>query len=289
MASAREIRSKITSIKNTQKITRAMEMVAASKMRKAQHRMLATRPYAEKINTVIGHLAKSHPEFHHLYLEQRPIKRAGFIVISSDRGLCGSLNINLLKNVLHKNQTLEIEGSATEFCLLGHKAEAFFKRVGGNIQGVATHLGDTPNLNDLIGIVKLLFDHYENEQIDVLFVAYNEFINTMVQKPRIQQLLPLVPTENGRLDYYWDYIYEPEAREVLTVLLQRYLESQVYHALIENLASEQAARMVAMKNASENAGQIIDDLQLAYNKARQSTITKELADIIAGSEALSEQ
>ncbi len=288
MATAKEIKSKIGSVQNTQKITRAMEMVAASKMRKTQDRMNASRPYAEKMREVISHLAKSHPEYHHLFLDKREEKRAGYIVIGTDRGLCGGLNVNLLK--LMSKELKRCQDSNVEFdlCLIGQKTQAFFKRAGGNVLATASQLGELPTLKTLIGIVKVMFDAYADKSIDALYIAHNDFVNTMTQKPILQQLLPLVPEESGQLDYYWDYIYEPDAKEVLELLLRRYMEAQVYQAVVENIACEQAARMVAMKNASENAGNIIDDLQLAYNKARQASITTELADIIGGSEAISD-
>ena len=289
MSTSREIRSKINSVKSTQKITRAMEMVAASKMRKAQDRMFATRPYALKIRDVIGHLAKSHPEFRHIFFEERPIKRAGIIIVTTDRGLCGSLNVNLLKTSIEQINTWQQQDAEVDLCLLGHKAEAFFKRFGGNIKALATHIGDQPTLKDLIGIVKVMLDAYSEKKLDALHIVYNEFVNTMIQKPKVEQILPLVPDTSDRLDYYWDYIYEPDARDVLNQLLTRYVEAEVYQSVVENIASEQAARMVAMRNASENASQLIDDLQLAYNKARQAAITAELADIIAGAEAISNE
>lgn len=287
MPQAREIRSKIGSVQNTRKITRAMEMVAASKMRKAQERMQAARPYAEKIRAVIGHLAKSHPEYHHIYLAQRPLKRVGYIIVSTDRGLCGSLNTNLFKLALKSILEQEKQGVEVELCLLGQKAESFFKRVGGKITATATHLGDKPAAKDLIGIVKVMFDAYAAQKIDALYMVSTEFINTMRQKPILREVLPIQPSEDtSRVDYYWDYIYEPDAQTVLTLLLNRYVEALVYQAVVENIASEQSARMVAMKNASDNAGSLINDLKLAYNKARQSAITRELADIIGGAEAI---
>jgi F-type H+-transporting ATPase subunit gamma len=287
MPQAREIRSKIGSVQNTRKITRAMEMVAASKMRKAQERMQAARPYAEKIRAVIGHLAKSHPEYHHIYLAQRPLKRVGYIIVSTDRGLCGSLNTNLFKLALKSILEQEKQGIEVELCLLGQKAESFFKRVGGKITATATQLGDKPAAKDLIGIVKVMFDAYAAQKIDALYMVSTEFINTMRQKPILREVLPIQPSaDTSRVDYYWDYIYEPDAQTVLTLLLNRYVEALVYQAVVENIASEQSARMVAMKNASDNAGSLINDLKLAYNKARQSAITRELADIIGGAEAI---
>jgi len=286
MSGAKEIRNKIASIKNTQKITRAMEMVAASKMRKAQDRMFTSRPYAEKIRTVISHLARSHSEYHHPYLRMREVKRVGYILVSSDRGLCGGLNNNLFKSALTHMQQWQSQAIEVDFCLIGSKAEAFFKRFGGRVIGNAVHLGDHPSINELIGIVKVMLDAFDEGKIDALYVVFNHFHNTMMQKPEIEQLLPLQAAAEQSLQHYWDYIYEPEAKELLDLLLKRYIESQVYQAVVENIASEQAARMVAMKSASDNAGDIIKDLQLAYNKARQAAITQELAEIVGGAAAV---
>lgn len=287
MAGAKEIRTKIRSIKNTQKITRAMEMVAASKMRKAQDRMFTSRPYASKIRDVITHLAKANPEYRHPYLIARPIKRAGFIIVSSDRGLCGGLNVNLFKTTVAEMRRWRDQGVELDLCLIGTKAEGFFKRFGGHVLAQANHLGDTPSVTDIIGVVKVMLDAYSAGTIDALYIVYNEFVNTMTQAPQVEQLLPIVPTtEEQQQNHHWDYIYEPDARELLDLLLTRYIESRVYQGLVENLASEQAARMIAMKNASENAGELINELQLAYNKARQAAITQELSEIIAGASAV---
>lgn len=286
MSSAREIRTKIGSIRNTCKITRAMEMVAASKMRKAQDRMTTSRPYANKIRTVIGHLAYGHPEFRHVFLETREIKRAGFILVTSDRGLCGGLNANLLRAAINEVKTLDGQGIEVDFCAIGGKGLSFFKRYGGNIVAEATHLGDAPTVTDLIGIVKVMLDAYEEGKIDALYLLSNEFINTMSQKPEKLQLLPLEPVDDGKLDYRWDYIYEPEAKKVLVTLLTRYIESQVYQGVIENIACEQASRMVAMKSATDNANKLIDDLEMVYNKARQAAITQEIAEIVGGADAV---
>lgn len=286
MAGAKEITTKIRSIKNTQKITRAMEMVAASKMRKAQDRMAVSRPYATKIRKVIGHLASSHTEYHHPYLKVRDIKRAGYMIVTSDRGLCGGLNANLLKTAILTMKEQHENNVDLDLCLIGTKAEAFFKRAGGNVVAKADHLGDAPQVTDLIGIVKVMLTAYDEGTLDSLFIVYNEFVNTMTQKPRVLQLLPIVTTEEKELDHYWDYLYEPEAKKLLDLLLTRYIESQVYQAVVENIACEQAARMVAMKNATENAGDLITNLQLAYNKARQAAITQELAEIVAGAAAV---
>lgn len=286
MAGAKEIRTKIKSIKNTQKITRAMEMVAASKMRRAQERMRATRPYAAKMRNVIGHLALAHPEYSHPYLVERPIKRVGFIVISSDRGLCGGLNVNLFKNMIGAMRQWRDQSVEMDICTVGGKAGMFFKRLGGNVVARITHLGDAPRIADLIGTVKVMLDAYDAGSIDRLYLVYNDFINTMSQKPRVEQLLPIVPSDEVQLKHHWDYIYEPDAKEVLDGLLMRYVESLVYQGLVENIASEQAARMVAMKSASDNAGNLIDELALAYNKARQAAITREISEIVSGAAAV---
>lgn len=286
MAGAKEIRTKIRSIKNTQKITRAMEMVAASKMRKAQERRATSLPYAKKIRDVISHLAKGHPEYRHPYLNVRPIKRVGVIVVSSDRGLCGGLNVNLFKATIAQMRAWKEQNIEIDLCLIGTKAEAFFKRYGGNVVAQADHLGDSPSVMDTIGIVKVMLDAYDKGNLDALYIVYNEFVNTMTQHPQVEQLLPVVAADNEKLDHYWDYIYEPDARQLLDLLLTRYIEARVYQGVVENLASEQAARMIAMKNASENAGELINELQLAYNKARQATITQELSEIIAGASAV---
>lgn len=286
MSGAKEVRTKIRSIKNTQKITRAMEMVAASKKRRAQERRALSHPYASKIRKVIGHLATGHLEYRHPYLDIRPAKRVGYIVISSDRGLCGGLNINLFKATVASMRQWHDQNIDIDLCVIGTKAETFFRRLGGNIVAHATHLGDTPSVADLIGIVKIMLDKYSDGSIDRLFLVYNEFVNTMTQEPTIEQLLPLVPSEDDNLPKYWDYIYEPTAPELLDLLLARYIESQVYQGVMENLACEQAARMIAMKNASDNAGDLINELQLIYNKARQAAITQELSEIVAGAAAV---
>ena len=285
MAGAKEIRTKIKSIKNTQKITRAMEMVAASKMRRAQERMRATRPYAAKMRNVIGHLAHAHPEYKHSYLIERPVKRVGFIVISSDRGLCGGLNVNLFKAMIIAMKQWREQNVEMDICTIGGKAGMFFKRLGGNVVARASHLGDTPRITDIIGTVRVMLDAYDAGRIDRLFVVYNDFINTMAQKPHVDQLLPIAPSGEDQLKHHWDYIYEPDAKEVLDGLLMRYVESLVYQGLVENIASEQAARMVAMKSASDNAGNLIDELALVYNKARQAAITREISEIVTGATA----
>ena len=287
MASGKEIRSKISSVKNTQKITRAMEMVAASKMRRAQDRMQASRPYAEKIQNVIRHLAQAHPEYQHPYLLGREVRKIGYIVVSSDRGLCGGLNTNLFRSLLRDMRSWSDRGVTIEICTIGQKASVFFRRFGGKIVAQATHLGDTPHLEDLIGTVKVMLDGYREENIDRLHLAFNSFVNTMTQQPSIEQLLPVdAGKADEELKHHWDYLYEPEAKEVLNQLLVRYIESLVYQGVVENIACEQAARMVAMKAASDNAEALIDDLQLAYNKARQAAITQELSEIVGGAAAL---
>jgi len=287
MASGKEIRTQIGSVKNTQKITRAMEMVAASKMRKAQDRMVASRPYADKMRKVISHLAHAHAEYKHPYLVERDVKRVGMIIVSSDRGLCGGLNANEFKMALHSIKDWRDQNFEVDACLIGQKAAGFFKRTGVNIVSQTTHLGDAPGVQDLIGAVKVMLDAFDEGKIDRLYFVFNEFVNTMTQKPNVEQLLPV---EAGELDpelrHHWDYLYEPEAEQVLNQLLMRYVESLVYQGVVENIACEQAARMVAMKAASDNAGSLIEELQLAYNKARQAAITQELSEIVAGAAAV---
>jgi len=286
MAGAKEIRTKIKSIQNTQKITRAMEMVAASKMRKAQDRMAAARPYAEKMRNVISHLAHAHPEYRHPFLEEREVCRVGFVVVSSDRGLCGGLNVNLFRATIAEMKKWRDQSIEMDFCTVGGKAIGFFKRVGGNIVAQASHLGDTPHIQDLIGTVKVMLDAYNEGRIDRLYLVYNNFVNSMTQRPVVEQLLPLPPSGEEILAHHWDYIYEPDSKEVLDHLLMRYIESLVYQGVVENIASEMAARMVAMKSASDNAGNLIDELQLAYNKARQAAITQEISEIVGGAAAI---
>lgn len=288
MSTGREIRNKIGSIKKTQKITRAMQLVAASKMRKTQERMMKSRPYAEKMRAVIEHVALSHSEYHHPYFSMREsIKRVGFIVVSTDRGLCGSLNVNLLRTVVGEMKAWKEKGVDSDLCLIGSKSEGFFKRFGANILANANHLGDTPSLTDLIGVVGVMLKAYDEQKLDALYIGYNKFVSAMVQTPTIERLLPLkLPEEKSEVLPYWDYIYEPEAKELLDMLLVRYIESQVYQAVVENIGCEQAARMVAMQSATDNAGELIDELQLAYNKSRQALITREISEIIGGAEAL---
>jgi F-type H+-transporting ATPase subunit gamma len=287
MAVGKEIRKKIKSVQNTQKITRAMEMVAASKMRRAQERMQAARPYAAKIRNVIGHLHNAHPEYHHPFMAERELKRVGLIIVTSDRGLCGGLNTNLLRTTIAAMKEWHDQGVQIEVCTIGAKGFAFCKRVGAHIVSHTSHLGDTPRLEDLIGTVKTMLDSYREGRLDRLNIVYNRFMNTMSQKPMVEQLLPLPATNDDGLKHYWDYLYEPaDAAEVLDDLITRYIETQVYHSAIENLACEQSARMVAMKAASDNAGTLIDDLKLVYNKARQSAITQEISEIVGGAAAV---
>lgn len=265
-----------------------MELVAASKMRKAQLRMSTSRPYSGKIRQVIGHVANSHSEYHHPFLNQREkIKRVGFVIISTDRGLCGGLNINLFKSIVIAMEEWQKKGAGIDVCLIGQKAESFFKRVDANVVAHADHLGDAPSVIDLIGVVKVMLDAYSEEKLDALYLCYNEFINTMSQQPLVTKLLPVeVSKDESSKVGYWDYIYEPGSKILLTELLVRYVETQVYQAVVENTACEQASRMVAMKSATDNAGNLIDELQLAYNKARQAAITQEIAEITAGAEAI---
>lgn len=290
MSSAKEIRNKIKSIKSTQKITKAMEMVAASKMRKAQDRMRAARPYAIKIRNVIAHLAQAQTEYFSPGLIERDIKNVGLIVVSTDRGLCGGLNNNLFKyiiNFLHNFGESSIRNIS--ICTIGNKALQFFRRLDFNIISHSSHIGDSPGVNSALAPVKVLLDAFDNYSIDAIYIAYNEFINTMVQKPKIERLIPIVSkelTNNEHINTRWDYIYEPNAKDLIDLLLRRYTESIVYQSLVENIASEMAARMVAMKSASDNAGALIDELQLVYNKARQASITQELAEIVGGAAAV---
>jgi F-type H+-transporting ATPase subunit gamma len=286
MAGAKEIRTKIKSIQNTQKITKAMEMVAASKMRKAQERMRAARPYAQKIRNVVAHLAHAHPEYKHPFVIEREAKRVGFVIVSTDRGLCGGLNVNLFRAVVSTMDEWRNKGAEIDLATIGTKALGFFKRLGGNIVSEASRLGDAPAVTDLIGAIKVMLDAYEDGKLDRLFLIHNDFINTMIQKPVILQLLPLPPSDEAELRHHWDYLYEPDSKHVLDVLLTRYIESLIYQGVVENLACEQAARMVAMKAASDNAGNLIDELQLAYNKARQAAITQEISEIVGGAAAV---
>ena len=286
MAGAKEIRSKIGSVKNTQKITSAMEMVAASKMRRAQERMVHSRPYAETIRKVIGHIAQGNLEYKHPYMDDREVKRVGYIVVSTDRGLCGGLNINLFKKAVTDMKAWSDQGVDVELGLIGGKAISFFNRLGSKIIAQNSGLGDNPSLSELIGSVNVMLEAYNTGEIDRLYLVYNKFENTMVQEPKVDQLLPLPASEEHVATHSWDYIYEPSPKPLLDKLLVRFVEAQVYQGVVENLASEQAARMVAMKAATDNAGDLIDELQLVYNKARQAAITQELSEIVAGAGAV---
>jgi len=286
MAAGKEIRNQIGSIKNTQKITSAMEMVAASKMRKAQDQMELGKPYARNIRSVVSHLANSTPEYQHIYMKEREVKRVGYIVISTDRGLCGGLNINLFKSMIHSMKEMADAGAEIDICAVGSKGAAFFNNYGGNVVAAIRGIGDKPAVEDVVGGVKVMLDGFADGKIDKLFLVTNEFVNTMTQKPVIEQLLPLQAAEDKDMKHHWDYIYEPDARDLLDGLLARYIESQVYQAVVENNACEQAARMIAMKSATDNAGELIDELQLVYNKARQAAITQELSEIVGGAAAL---
>jgi F-type H+-transporting ATPase subunit gamma len=286
MAGAKEIRSKIASIKSTQKITSAMEKVSVSKMRKAQMRMAAGRPYSQRIRQVIGHLANATTEYRHPFMVERPVKRVGYIVVSTDRGLCGGLNMNLFKALvkdMSANREQEIE---IDLCVIGTKGAGFFRHYGGNVVAAISHIGEEPAINDLIGLVKVMVDAYLGGRIDRLYMVSNKFINTMVQKPVVEQLIPLVADEDQTLKHHWDYLYEPDAKQLLDGLLVRYLESQIYQGVVENSACEQAARMIAMKSATDNAGELISSLQLIYNKARQAAITQEISEIVGGAAAV---
>jgi len=287
MAAAKEIRTKIASVKNTQKITKAMEMVAASKMRKAQNRMFAARPYADKIRNVIAHLGHAHAEYHHPYLmEREQIRRIGLVVVSTDRGLCGGLNSNMFRDLLRRMKDWQDEGVDIDLCVIGSKAVGYFKRLSVNIVGTATHLGDAPSVENLIGTVKIMLDSFINGNIDSLYLVSNQFVNSMTQDPKVEQLLPIQASSEEDLTHHWDYIYEPDAKDAIDALLTRYIESLVYQGVVENIACEQAARMVAMKSASDNAATLIDELQLIYNKARQAAITQELSEIVSGAAAV---
>jgi F-type H+-transporting ATPase subunit gamma len=287
MAGAKEIRGKIASIKNTQKITKAMEMVAASKMRKAQDRMRAARPYAAKIRKLVGHLRQVNLDYKHPFTLERPVRAVGIIVVSTDRGLAGSLNLNLFKAALGAIREARSRGAKIYVCAIGLKALQFFRRLSGiELSASTTHLGDRPHVSDLLGAVKVMLDFYRDAKIDQLLLVHNIFVNTMTQKGLVTQLLPLETIDKDELQERWDYIYEPDAAEILDQLLMRYIESQVFQGAVENVACEMAARMVAMKSASDNAGTLIDELQLIYNKARQAAITKELSEIVGGAAAV---
>lgn len=287
MAGSKEIRTKIKSVENTRKITRAMEMVAAAKMRKAQERMRAARPYAEKIRNVAAHLSRANPEYKHAFLVKREsVKNVGLIVVTSDKGLCGGLNTNLLRLAVNEMKTWEGEGKGLVVCPIGNKGFGFMNRIGAKVKSHMTGLGDTPHLEKLIGTVKAMLDAYVAGEIDAIYLSYNHFINTMRQEPRVEQLLPLAGEKLETSGATWDYIYEPDAKKVIDELLLRYIESLVYQAVVENIASEQSSRMVAMKAASDNAKSVISELKLVYNKARQAAITKEISEIVGGAAAL---
>jgi len=289
LAGEKEIRTKIRSVQNMQKITKAMEMVAASKIRKAQNQMEASRPYAERIRRVVGHLAHANPDYKHPFLVQREVRRVGYIVISTDRGLCGGLNVNMFKTVIGELAKWQAENVEVDLALVGQKAVLFFRRLGGNVVGTASHLGDRPSVNDLIGSIKIMLDSYGEGTIDRLFLVHNEFVSTMSKVPEVKTLLPVSEIDLGEetLQEHWDYIYEPDAVDLLDDVLMRYIESQVYRGAVENFACEMAAKMIAMKSATDNAGEIIDKLQLAYNKARQAAITQEISEIVGGAAAVS--
>ena len=286
MASGKEIRTQISSIKNTQKITSAMEMVAASKMRKAQDRMELGKPYAQRIRAVIGHIALATPEYSHVFFKVRPVKRVGYIVVSTDRGLCGGLNTNTFRLATATMKQNFDSGIEVDLCVIGAKAVGFFKNFGGNVLASKRNIGEAPSAIDVVGVVKIMLDKFEAGELDEVHVIGNKFINTMTQTPVVEQLLPLQPSEDESFKGYWDYLYEPDAQVLLDGLLDRYVESQVYQAVVENNSCEQAARMIAMKSATENAGDLIDGLQLAYNKARQAAITQELSEIVGGASAV---
>lgn len=286
MAGTKELRNQINSIKNTQKITNAMEMVAASKMRKAQERMARGRPYADRIRAVVGHLANAAPEYRHKFMVEREVNRVGYIIITTDKGLCGGLNINLLKTVVSDVKQWYDQEIEVDLCLIGNKGTQFFRSYGGNVVASSSHVSETPAVSDLIGSIKVMLDAFEEKRVDKVYLANNVFVNTMTQRPTIRQLLPLDPEDDTRLKHRWDYIYEPDARELLEGIVNRFIESQVYQAVVENVACEQAAKMIAMKNATDNAGDMIDELQLIMNNARQAAITQELSEIIGGAAAV---
>jgi F-type H+-transporting ATPase subunit gamma len=286
MPSGKEIRRQIATVKSTQKITNAMQMVAASKLRRTQQRMEASRPYAERIRTVIGHLSEANPDYRHPFLEKREVKHVGHIIMSTDKGLCGSLNVNLFRHVVADLREWREKGIESDLCLVGAKALAYFRRLNVNIVATASYLGEIPKVADLVGAVTTMTDAYQKGEVDRVFLVYNDFVNTMSQKPRIDTLLPVEPVDKGELQDHWDYIYEPEARDLLVHVLTRYIETQVYRAAVENVACEMASKMVAMKAATENAGKFIDALELQYNKARQAAITREIAEIVGGAAAV---
>ena len=286
MANEKEIRTKIGSVKNTQKITKAMEMVAASKMRRTQETMKKALPYSDKIRAVIGHIYKANPDYKHPFLEERELKTAGYIVVSSDRGLCGGLNVNMFRNLIAELKENERNNVNAKLCLVGAKAVQFFRSIDVDVVAAASHLGEEPQVEDLIGSIKTMLDEYIDGNIDQLFIVHNNFVNTMTQKPEIKTLLRINPEDGEEMQNHWDYIYEPDSKELLDFILMRYIESQAYRAVVENVACEMAAKMVAMKSATDNAGKLIDDLELEYNKARQAAITQEISEIVGGAAAV---
>jgi len=286
MSSAKELRTQIGSIRNTQKITSAMEMVAASKMRKTQDQMARGRPYSDRILEMIGHLANADSEYHHRYMVEREVHRVGYIVVTTDKGLCGGLNHNLLREVIRDMRRWDEQSIEAELCLIGNKAAQFFRSFGGNVVAATSNLGERPEMNDLIGAIQVMLGAFEEGRVDKVFIAHNRFVNTMTQRPRLYQLVPLPPADDTQLKKHWDYIYEPDARDLMEEVVTRYIESQVYQAVVENVACEQAAKMVAMKSATDAAGDMIEDLELIMNTARQAAITQELAEIIGGAAAV---
>ncbi len=286
MAAGKEVRKKINSVKSTQKITKAMEMVAASKMRRTQDRMREGRPYAEKIRKVIGHLANSNAEYRHVFMTEREVKRVGYIVVSTDKGLCGGLNVNLFRMLVKDLQDWKARGVGYEFALIGNKAASFFRSYGGEVNAALNNIGEKPTVESLVGGIRVMLDAYSAGQIDKLVIATNSFVNTMSQQPKMQQLLPLEAASGDELKHRWDYLYEPDAKDLIEGLVTRFIEAQVYQAVVENQACEQAAKMIAMKNATDNAEQLIDDLTLLYNNVRQAAITQEISEIVGGAAAV---
>ncbi|MEE4360940.1 MAG: F0F1 ATP synthase subunit gamma [Pseudomonadales bacterium] len=286
MAVGKEIRTQIKSVKNTQKITSAMEMVAASKMRRTQDRMAESRPYAEKIRQVVGHLAHANPEYRSVYMVEREVRRIGYIVVSTEKGLCGGLNVNLFRALVRDMQAWKERGVEIDLALLGRKAQSFFRSYGGNVVATVDGIGEQPRMEDLIGGIQVMLKAYREGRIDRITLVFNTFVNTMTQQPTLNQLVPLPPTDAEEYRHAWDYLYEPEAKSLIEDLVTRFIESQVYQAVVENGACEQAAKMIAMKNATENAGDLIDGLQLLYNNARQAAITQEIAEIVGGASAV---
>ena len=286
MAAGREIKKKIASVQTTQKSTRAMQMVAASRMKRTQERMQQGRPYSRHIEEVIGHLANASPEYHHAYMARRELKRIGYIVVATDRGLCGGLNVNLFRELVRDIKRREESGVEVDLALVGNKAAQFFRAVGGNVVASMGDVGETPEVSTLVGGVRVMLDAFAEERIDRLDIIANEFVNTMTQRPAIKQLLPLPPLQAEEFSHRWDYLYEPDARELIEGLAERYIESLVYQAVVENTACEQAARMIAMKNATDNAEEIVSELTLLYNNARQASITQEISEIVGGAAAV---